>query len=144
MPVPAPVWVPPGTYDRRAKAVSQAVKEYDSRLGFGIHEENRQWVIFIRQGETEETKGGDLPILGFEDIPTPEDAKRRLYEADAVRRGDEILESIRRHNEELTKRFEDISDDASGQTAEHFEYFYRRMGLHPRPRIFVPGKVDDG
>lgn len=137
----APIWVPPGSYDRAAKAVSKAVREYDERLGFGINQETGQWCIFMRQGETEETRGGDLPILGFNTIPSPDEAKRRLYETDARKRGDEILNNLRRHNEEINRRFEDAASDASGEAAEAMEWFNRKVGTHPVPRVFVPKGV---
>lgn len=140
----APIWTPPKAYDRAASAASKAAKEYDARLGFGRNEETGQWVVFMRQGETEETRGGDLPILGFETIPSPDEVKKRLYESDAVRRGSEILAAINRHNDEVRQQFEDAADDASGEAAEYFEHFMRKDGKHPRPRIFVPKEVKDG
>lgn len=137
---PKPIWTPPKSYDRAAHAVSQAVKEYDYRLGFGKNEETGQWVIFMRQGETEDSRGGDLPILGFDTIPSPDAAKKKLYETDALRRGDEILDEINRHNDEINQKFADAADEAAWETAEALETFNRLEGTHPSPRIFVPGK----
>lgn len=140
---PKPIWTPPKS-DRRAHDTSVAVKEYDPRLGFGRNEETGQWVIFMRQGETEDSRGGDLPILGFDDIPSPDAAKKKLYETDALRRGDEILDSINRHNDEINQRFADAADEATGEAAEYLEWFHRQQGTHPNPRIFIPGKGTNG
>lgn len=140
----APIWTPPKSYDRAAKAAAQAAREYDARLGFGRNEDTGQWVVFIRQGETEETKGGDLPILGFNTIPSPDDVKERLYKSDAVRRGSEILDAINRHNDEISQKFEDAADDAIGETAEAMEWFNRVNGTHPVPRVFVTKDVKHG
>jgi hypothetical protein len=137
----APIWTPPKTYDRAASAASQAAKEYDARLGFGRNEETGQWVVFIRQGETEETRGGDLPILGFDTIPSPDNVKKRLYESDAVRRGSEILDQINRHNQEINRQFEDAAEEATWGAAEAMEWFNRQEGTHPNPRIFVSKEV---
>ena len=137
---PKPIWTPPKHSDRRAHDASLAAKEYDARLGFGRNEETGQWVIFIRQGESEDSRGGDLPILGFDDIPSPDAVKKRLYESDAIRRGDEILDSINRHNDEINQTFADAADEATGEAAEALEWFHRVNGTHPSPRIFVPGK----
>lgn len=139
----APIWTPPKAYDRAATAASQAAKEYDARLGFGRNEETGQWVVFIRQGETEVSKGGDLPILGFDTIPGPDEVKKRLYQSDAVRRGDEILAAINRHNDELQQKFEDAASDASGEAAEALEWFNRKEGTHPVPRVFITKGVKD-
>jgi hypothetical protein len=140
----APIWTPPKAYDRAAAAASQAAKEYDARLGFGRNEETGQWVVFIRQGESEETRAGDLPILGFQTIPSPDEVKKRLYESDAVRRGSEILDAINRHNDEIQQRFKDAADDAIGETAEAMEWFNRQAGTHPVPRVFITKEVTDG
>jgi hypothetical protein len=96
----------------------------------------------MRQGETEDSRGGDLPILGFDDIPSPDAVKKRLYESDALRRGDEILDSINKHNDEINQRFADAADEAAWEAAEYMEWFRRQDGTHPVPRIFVPGKAD--
>lgn len=138
------VWTPPKAYDRAAAEVSKAVRDYDERLGFGVNPDNGQWCIFMRQGTTEETRGGDLPVLGFPNIPSPEEAKRRLYESDAVRRGSEIVAEINKHNEEITRKFEDAASDASGEAAEAMEWFNRVAGTHPIPRIFVNKEVKHG
>ena len=140
----APIWTPPKAYDRAAAAASQAAKEYDARLGFGRNEETGQWVVFMRQGETAETKAGDLPILGFETIPSPDEVKKRLYESDALRRGSEILAAINRHNDEVRQTFADAADDAIGETAEAMEWFNRQLGTHPVPRVFVTKDVKNG
>lgn len=138
------VWTPPRSYDRLAHEVSVAVREYDERLGFGKNPDNGQWCIFMRQGNSEETRGGDLPILGFQTVPSRDEALRRLYESDARKRGAEILAQINRHNEEINRKFEDAADDASGQTAEVMEWFARQAGQHPVPRVFVSKDVKDG
>lgn len=137
------VWTPPRAYDRLAAEVSKAVREYDDRLGFGQNPDNGQWCIFMRQGTTEETRGGDLPILGFQTIPSPDEAKKKLYQTDARRRGEEILNALNRHNEQVEQRFEDAASEASGEAAEAMEWFNRQMGTHPVPRVFIPKGVAD-
>jgi len=138
--VPTHVWTPPKAYDRLAAAVSRAVAEYDDRLGFGINPDNGQWCVFMRQGSSEAARGGDLPILGFQTIPSPDEAIERLHRTDARKRGEEILNEINAHNEKIERKFADAADEAIGETVEYMEWFNRKLGTHPVPRIFVPGK----
>lgn len=133
---PAPVWLPDMHYYRQAVPVDKAVNEYDERLRFGIHQDTGQWVIIMVEGEKR------IPILGFNDIPTPDAALRRLYQSDARRRGTQILDDINRHNKAIQKEKEDAAKDAEGILAEAFEYAYRLEGKHPNPRIILTGKGD--
>ena len=61
-----------------------------------------------------------------------------------MRRGSEILDAINRHNDEISQKFEDAADNASGEAAEALEWFNRKEGLHPVPRIFVNKDVKHG
>lgn len=131
---PAPIWLPDSHYYREALPVDKAVNEYDSELHFGMNQKNGQWVIFM------ERHGERIPILGFQRIPHPDDALKRLYKADTRRHGSKILDDMNRENEELKKVARDKADDAVGETAEAFEIAYRLEGKHPKPRIFVPGR----
>lgn len=136
-----PLWVPAHAVEQRdAWKVHQAVKQYDENLAFGRNEQTGQWCIFMRQGTSKATTTGDLPILGFNDIPHPDDAIARLQKADAQRRGREILDELNAHNESIEAHRKAAADDAIGQTAEAFEWGYRKMGKHPNTRIFIPGR----
>lgn len=135
------LWVPQHAADDRAAwKVHQAVKQYDENLAFGRNEQTGQWCIFLRQGTNKITDTHDLPILGFPEIPHPDDAVKRLMQTDARRRGHEILDELNAHNESIEEIRKAKADDAIGQTAEAFEWGYRQMGKHPNTRIFVPGK----
>lgn len=139
------VWTPPKSYDRLAAEVGRAVREYDDRLGFGINPDNGQWCIFMRQGSIEGARGGDLPILGFLTIPSPDEAIARLHKTDARKRGEEILNELNAHNETIDRRFSDAADEAIMETAEAIEWFNRKVGTHPVPRVFIPkGVTKDG
>ena len=142
---PTQVWVPHKSYDRLAAEVSRAVREYDDRLGFGINPDNGQWCVFMRQGSSEVARGGDLPILGFQTIPSPDQAIERLHQTDARKRGEEILNEINAHNETINRKFADAADEAIGETAEWLEWFNRKADTHPVPRVFLPrGVKKDG
>lgn len=131
---PANIWLPPSYLYREAHAVDKAVNQYDPELHFGRNERNGQWCIFM------ERHSERIPVLGFRDIPHPDDALKRLYKADTRRHGSKILDDLIKHNEETKAAGRSAGDDAVGQTAEAFEYAYRKEGLHPTPRIFVPGR----
>lgn len=118
--------------ESRAK---RAVEEYDERLMLARHELTGDWCVFLQNGPF----GEPYPVIGLgQDLPHPDDIKKRLYQADAVRRGEEILDQINRHNESIQQRIEDAASEGSGIAAEALEWGFRRMGSHPHPRIFVP------
>lgn len=135
------LWVPAHAAEQRdAWKVHQAVKQYDENLAFGRNEQTGQWCIFLRQGTSAATTTGDLPILGFPDIPSVDAAMDRLRESDARRRGKDILDELEKHNRSIKEERKRAADDAIGEAAKAFEWGYRKMGKHPNPRIFVPGK----
>lgn len=129
------IWVPSTDerFDIPVLRVDRAVQEYDENLRFGRNEGTGQWCIFrIVRGEA------PLPILGFNEIPHPEDALKRLYRADAVRRGEEILDEMNRHNAALDKELDDQASDADGIAAEVYEHAFRMMGKTPYATVYRP------
>lgn len=134
------IWVPPAHFDRQIVKVRRAVKEYDPNLDFGKNERTGQWCIFLKQGTSEATQEVDLPILGFNDIPHPDDALRRLHQSDAQRTGQEILDKITRNNEDIEARREVAAQEASAQAAEGFDWGFRQMGKAPHTKVFIPGQ----
>lgn len=134
------IWVPPAHYDRLVAQAREAVRDYDSNLDFGKNELTNQWCIFLKRGATEATQEFDLPILGFNDIPSREVIQRRLYESDAVRNGNEIMDSLQRNNDDIEARREVAAQEASAQAAEGFDWGFRQMGKAPHTKVFIPGK----
>lgn len=136
-----------GMVDLEAHRVDTAVREYDERLFFDEHPVNGQWCIFIKVGaelpyypDMLYMEGTNvIPILGFDKIPHPEDALKRLYAADTVRHGEQILDDMNRRNEAAKKAAAKQADEATGEAAEAMEWFNRQVDKHPVPRIFVPG-----
>lgn len=134
----ANMWLPPSYLYRGLKDVQDAVKRYDSNLDFGKNEATGQWCVFLRQGTMAGSQENDLPILGFNDIPHPDDVLKRLYQSDALRRGQEIVDDIQRHNDDMLKARESTYNDVDGNVAEHFEWGYRKMGHQNAPiKVFV-------
>lgn len=134
------IWVPRSYEDKRAAAVSVAVREYDPNLGFGRNERTGQWCIFLKAGTSAVTVGGDLPIMGFNDIPHPDDALRRIHQADAVRTGREIMQSIERHNNDIQKKKDEVARLAVEESAEAFDWGFRQMGKAPYVKSLRPTK----
>jgi len=117
--------------DLQERRVDVAVKEYDENLRFGRNEETGQFCIFfLRRGHA------PLPVLGFNEIPHPEDAVKKLWRTDALRRGNEILDEMNRENEEARKADEDAADEGIGQAAEGFEWLMRTQGQTPYIKSF--------
>lgn len=140
----ATFWVPNSHEDKQAFLVNKAVREYDPDLSFGRNEQTGQWCIFLKHGTNEITNEGDLPILGFGQIPHPDDAVKRLYESDARRRGREIVDSIQRHNDAIQAEKDAAAKEASDIAAEAFEWGFRKMGAAPVSKVFVPDDVPKG
>lgn len=131
-------WLPSGYEAREANAARKAAKEYDSNLDFGKNDRTGQWCVYLMQGTIEGARKGDLPVLGFNHIPSPDEVKKRLYESDAVRHGKELLDSINRHNEDINDTFREATEDAEGQLAEAFEWGMRKEGMTSHKKIFIP------
>lgn len=139
---PTSMWVPPSHSFRAAAQVRKAVSEYDPNLSFGQNPQNGQWCIFLRHGTMEASSEGDFPILGFREIPHPDDALKRLVQTDALRRGREILDEIDRRNAELRRAQDAKHADVDAQVAETFEWGFRKMDSPKNPvrKVFLPGK----
>lgn len=134
------LWVPRKMDQPDAWKVHQAVRMYDEDLAFGRNEETGQWCIFMRQGTNKAADTNDLPILGFNDIPSVDEAMDRLRKSDARRRGREILAELNKHNEDINRERKARADDGIRAAAEGFEWGFRKMGKAPTTRIFVPGR----
>lgn len=131
-------WLPPGHEAREAIAARKAAKEYDANLDFGKNEKTGQWCVYLMQGTMEGSRKGDLPVLGFDRIPSPDEVKKRLYESDAVRKGKELLDAVNRNNDEINQGFEKRTVEAEGELAEAFEWGMRTEGMTPHKRIYIP------
>lgn len=128
------IYVPgKGLVDASMNRVDTAVNEYDERLFFAQNGETGQYCIFLKMPHGEDP----LPVLGFDTIPHPEDALKRLYYADTMRHGEKILDDINKNNAAIKKPFEDAAEDAGGQVAEGLEWAHRKLGTHPTTRIHV-------
>lgn len=126
-----------GMVDSNVLSVERAVSEYDERLYFDRNTETGQWCVYLKTIASEP----DLPLLGFDEIPAPESAVKRLYQADSLRHGEQILDGMRARNHKALEPLRTATDDAAGQAAEGLEWAHRKMGNHPKPRIFVPNGV---
>lgn len=105
----------------RVKQVNDACYEYDSRLYFAFNETDNQYCIFIKMPHGTAPR----PLLGFDEIPHPEDAIKRLYKADTLRFGEEIYDKLLRNNEAIKKASEDKASDGTGDAAERIEHELR-------------------
>lgn len=131
-------WVPPSYEYREVILVRKAVTEYDSNLDFGKNDKTGQWCVFLKQGTMAGAKEGDLPVLGFNHIPSPDEVTKKLYESDAVRRGHEILDSINKHNEGIHQGYRDRTEQAEGELATAFEWGMRKEGMTPHKKVYIP------
>lgn len=113
------------------KAAYKAVKEYDERLLLGRHAQTQEWVVFLEHGVDDRP----YPILGLgHELPHPDDIKKKIFQADAVRNGEAILRQINATNEKVQKEYRDAADEATGGMAEGIESFLHRQGRTPYHR----------
>lgn len=135
------IWLPgAGLVDFSIRRVDAAVQEYDEHLRFGRNEETGQWCIYRLMGSA----APPLPILGFNDIPHPDDALKRLYQSDALRHGERILDEMNRDNEALKQPFEDAANEGAGIAADALEWGTRKAKGAEAHKIIVPMTVRKG
>lgn len=137
---PARLWTPPSHRFAGLAAARQACREYDPNLDFAFNEETQQWCVYLKAGTMRASENGDWPILGFmpkDRIPGPDEIKKRLYETDAFRIGQEMIDAWQRHNDSLQKDH----SDADRQLAETAEWGFRKMGSDKAPiKVYMPGE----
>lgn len=129
-----------GAYDVEAMQVLRAVQAYDERLSFGRNQDNGDWVVFVKMPRG--SKRELVPVLGFgnEKMPTAEEVLKRVEAADTRRFGAELLKAVTQDNMDAQAAIEAKGEELSWMYAEIFEYLFRRQGLHPCPRVLLPGK----
>lgn len=133
-PVTTSIWLPQkGDTNFAALRVDKAVREYDEQLSFGRNNDTGDWCIFLlRRGEA------PLPVIGFgSEIPHPEDAIKRLYRADAQRRGNEILDEINRHNKQIELARDVAAAEGEARLAEVAEWALRVEGKTPHKKVVM-------
>lgn len=104
----------------------RAAQEYDERLRFRVHPENGQYTVFIRQPNGQP----DYPILGFAyEVPHPDFVKSELYRTDTLRHGNEMLDKLNKHNDDI-RRANDIRFGAvANESAARIEHALRKGGM---------------
>ncbi len=132
------IWVPGyGRVNSDIVKVDRKVNEYNERLSFKQNPHNGQFCVFMSMPHGHDPP--EIPVLGFEGIPSPDAAIARLYEADTLRHGEAIFDRIVRRNAEIKAYYDEKAKEATGQLAEAIEVAHRKKGTHPKPRVFVSG-----
>lgn len=112
-----------GMVDSECYAVHKAVNEYDARLSFERHPVFGDYCVFMKMPHGQDP----LPVFNYgQSIPHHEDAVKRLHQADAVRRGEEILDNMNQHNEELRVQSALPAEHAEWELAEAMESAFHR------------------
>lgn len=131
------IYVPgQGNVDLSVYRANQAANEYDERLTFKQHPESGQWCVFISTERGLGFDNNEFPVLGFDDVPIPDEVKRRLYETDAVRHGDRIRSEMNKRNEARKAETEYRLDQQASATAEKMEHAIRKAGDAPYHKSF--------
>lgn len=139
------IWVPTSHRFRGELDARKAASDYDPNLDFGFNENTGQWCVFLKQGTMAAAAEKDLPILGFDHIPSRDEVQKRLYQVDALRRGREVLDDLNRHNQRIRDEREARGRDADGQLAEALEWGFRMKGSSKAPasKVFFTEKQKD-
>lgn len=134
------LWLPgigvSGTDERAAAA---AVEEYDPNLVLGQRRDTGEWIVFLRKGPND---GEPFPVLGLGTrLPAADEVTRTLYQKDVRRHGEKLFHDIYRKQQANLKTLRDNASEASGVLAEGMEWGFRKQGVHPSPRVFLPAGV---
>lgn len=133
---PETLWIPGrGELAMGELAAARAVEEYDPELMLGQDRRSGDWVVLIKRDPP-------YPVFGLgPTLPSPDEIKRRLYQADTKRHGGKLADELDRANERAKQELRDRADDATGEVAEALDWGFRKLGSHPFPRIFIPKGV---
>ena len=132
------LWVPgAGLVPAHIRQAELLIKEYDADLRLARESQTGDWVVAKRLGPD----GEPFPVLYLgPELPTPDKIKERLYKSDTRRRAAQIVREVDERNERRKKELRDRASEETGVAAEALEWAYRKLGNHPNPRIFVPGR----
>jgi hypothetical protein len=133
------IWLPDHFREQQERAVAQAVEEYDPDLSLGYRKDTGEWCAFLPGNRASD--GQPFPVYSFGgELPTPDRAKKALYQHDIRRNGKELLDQLDRIYDDEQKRIADRTSEASEAVAEAIDSNMRLKGVHPFPRIHMSGK----
>jgi hypothetical protein len=115
----------------RVTALDRAAREYDERLRVGKNEDTGDWCVFIQMARGTFPPNDLYPLYGMGQdenaLPEPHELKKKLYETDTVRHGDELRQRMNRENEDLKRAQAKKAEAAEEIAAEAYEWGLRRM-----------------
>jgi hypothetical protein len=119
----------------------RAVKEYDERLFFARNADTWDWCVFISMPRPEPP----YPVIGFgREIPSVDEVRRRIYNADTTRHGWQIYDEILKSQEDYKQGFRHKADEATEESAEVIEHFMRKHGKSPVIKEFITADIPKG
>lgn len=127
-----------GMVNLAARRLHQAVSEYDERLLFTQNPDTGQWTVFYKIDRDAPDDFGTMiagervyPVLAFDRDPeqlAPHAVIDRLQKADAVRRGEKVLDEIHDANYRAGQAARDAADTGTGLLVEALESYKRNKG----------------
>ena len=141
-----------GSVNLAVARIDRAVREYDERLLFARHPQTGQWSVFIKIERDLPEEFGTVvegqrvyPVLGFPHDRDPEtldieEIKVRLYKADSVRHGKQILADMHAHNERVKEPQRRVASEAAGIAAEVLESYLNDRGVPTKYRRLTTPK----
>lgn len=130
------IWLPGlGEVPFTTVEASNAVNDYDPALMLGRNNKTGDWHVLVKDGP----HGEPFPVFSIgKELPPYDRIQQMLYENDVRRHGHKIIEGIERRKRIERERLDKEHRDRAEEVAEHIEWGYRKLGKHPRTRIFVP------
>lgn len=126
----------PGTGQVRLSEyrIHRALQEYDDRLMFGRNERTGEWCAFVKMPHGQ----NPVAVLGFgSQLPSVEEALKRVQFADTRRYASEIQDQVTRANERLKEQKRRDLEPVHDFARELAEAGARKLGIHPKPRVFM-------
>lgn len=120
-----------GEVDLRVWKLAEAAREYDERLTVGQNQADGNWCVFIK------TARGTFPPLDLYPVLflahtqdavaqiEPGELKKRLYNADTKRHGNDVLRMVNKWNDELQAQQQAKVDEGEYAAAEGLEWWNR-------------------
>jgi hypothetical protein len=122
---------------------AEAVKEYDADLMLGQRKDTGDWCVFLPGNRANGMQ--PYPVFSFgRELPHPDDIKKKLYQNDVRRNGQQILDQLDRIYEDEQKKIADKADEGVEAYAEAILSNMHQRGTNPFPRVFVAPKYGGG
>lgn len=118
-----------GVTDVLAVRANNTSKAYDHRLSFKLNPMTQQYCSYM-----EMPRGWDppeIPVKGWDHIPSEDELNLWLAEHDAEKHGDELRTAMNKRNAQRKAEQVYANSEHNGDVADHLDHIIRKSGEHP-------------